>query len=317
MELAMPGRRPLRDTLVFEPGERVLLAIVLGMQLMAFLSATALQREVHWLSFLIIYLAALGLIMVGAYIRGVKNKPRLALAVSAVGFFMAFPAAFSVFSYSLLPLTNPMVDAQLTEIGRWFGYDWKTFFLAMMDYPQIMRFLGIVYHSAFPQMLIAIVTMSLYNRPVQLHRLLFVGMIALLPTIALWWIWPSVGYVGVLPYTKEALAEFGYYFGPDRGGLLTRLLQEGPGVITRSVITGVVGFPSYHIVMALIVTWYMRGTILFIPVLLLNLAMIPATLLHGGHHLVDLVGGLAVFVVVAWIACKVIPKPPQHRSAAG
>ena len=107
------------------------------------------------------------------------------------------------------------------------------------------------------------------------------------------------------------MAENGFRFKVNYGELLTRLLQEGPGRITPAVITGVVGFPSYHTVMALMVTWYCRRTILFVPILLVNLAMIPATLLHGGHHLIDLVGGLVVFSIGVQIANRLI-KPDGH-----
>lgn len=287
-----------------------MLGLVIGIQVLAILSAFVLQREVDWPSFILRYLAALGLIGVGLYIRSAKDKARLGLAISGIGFFTAFPAACAVFIYSLMPLQNPMIDPQLTVIGHWFGYDWRTFLLSMMDYPSISRLLGTVYHSAIPQMLITVLVLSAYGHAVQLHRFLFVGMVALLVTVAIWWAWPSVGYVGVLPYTREELLEIGFSYGPDRGGLLTRLLQEGPGVITPKVITGVVGFPSYHIIMALIVVWYIRGTLLFYPGLVLNLLMIPATLLHGGHHLVDLAGGLAVFAAVAVLARRLIPQRP-------
>jgi hypothetical protein len=307
-----PEVQTWRESFNITSAERLLLGIVLGIQGLAFLSAFALQREVDWIAFLVRYFSALGLIAIGVYIRGAKAKPRLGMAISGIGFFTAFPAASSVFIYTLMPLQNPIIDPQLTAIGHWFGYDWRTFLLAMLDYPELSHGLAWIYHSAIPQMLGAIVLLSIYGMAVQLHRFLFVGMISLLVTIAIWWAWPSVGYVGVLPYTKEQLLEMiGYSYGADRGGLLTRLLQEGPGIITPKVITGVVGFPSYHIVMAMMVTWYIRGTLFLMPVLLVNLAMVPATLLHGGHHLVDLLGGLVVFIGVALVAARLIPHDPR------
>lgn len=309
MVAVSPEAQSWRGSLILAPAEKILLGIVLGTQLMAFLSAFLLDREVDWLAFLVRYLGAVGLIAVGIYIRTVKGKPRLGLSVSGIGFFTAFPAACAVFIYTLLPLPNPIVDPQLTAIGHWFGYDWRSFLLAMLDYPTISQLLGIVYHSVLPLMMGVVLLLAVCRQTTQLHRFLFVGMITLLVTIALWWLWPSVGYVGVLPYTKEQLAEMiGYSYGPDHGGLLTRLLQQGPGLITPRVIIGVVGFPSYHIVMAAMVAWYVRRTILFLPFLLASLAMVPATLLHGGHHLVDIFGGLAVFAVVAWIAARLIPE---------
>ena len=64
-------------------------------------------------------------------------------------------------------------------------------------------------------------------------------------------------------------------------------------------------------IMALMVVWFTRGTLAFLPAALVNTAMIPATLSHGGHHLVDLFGGLAVFALGVWIANRLI-RPEQQ-----
>ena len=295
--------------------ERLVLWVTLAAQLLALVAAFVLQREVHWLSFILPYVASLGWVWLGYYIRSTKGKPRLGLALSGLGYMLAFPSAFSVFVYTLLPLTNPMVDLQLTQIGHWFGYDWRTFLIAMVDFPTVSRILGIIYHSALPQMMLTVLVLASYGLGTQLFRYLFVGMVTLVLTTAIWWVWPSVGYVGVLPYSDEQLRAIGYTFGPDRGGLLTRLLTEGPGVITPAVITGVVGFPSYHTVITLLVMWYLRGTFLFWPLLPVNILMIPATLLHGGHHIADLAGGLAVFASVVVLAHRLMPQPKGAADA--
>ena len=44
-------------------------------------------------------------------------------------------------------------------------------------------------------------------------------------------------------------------------------------------------------IMALMVVWFSRGTFAFLPLTAVNTAMVPATLTHGGHHLVDLLAG--------------------------
>jgi membrane-associated phospholipid phosphatase len=92
------------------------------------------------------------------------------------------------------------------------------------------------------------------------------------------------------------------------------LVQFGPAVIDPAHVTGVVAFPSYHMIMALLAFWYARRTPLAPLFVLTGLGMVPATLSHGGHHLVDLIGGTIVFAASALLACRLFPAeyPPQR-----
>lgn len=303
-------RKGWREAVQLLPAERFILTIVLASGVLAVLFALALHRSVNWPPFIVGFAASLGLLAVGAYIRGAKAAPRIALAVIAVATFAGFTAGSSVLIYTLLPLPNPMVDDQLTRLGHAIGYDWQALVLAMSAWPSVTRALGIVYQSALPQLLLTICVLAAYGRAVALHRFLLVGILTLVVCVAVWWAWPSVGYVGVLPLSDAEMKAAGLIYPQDYGGYLTRLLMQGPARITPEVITGVVGFPSYHTVMACLVVFYLWRTLLFIPALLFNMAMLVATLVHGGHHLIDVIGGLAVFALGVWLAHRLIRPQP-------
>ncbi|MFZ1513018.1 MAG: phosphatase PAP2 family protein [Tabrizicola sp.] len=303
-------RKGWREAVQLLPAERFILTIVLASGVLAVLFALALHRSVNWPPFIVGFAASLGLLAVGAYIRGAKAAPRIALAVIAVATFAGFTAGSSVLIYTLLPLPNPMVDDQLARLGHAIGYDWQALVLAMSAWPSVTRALGIVYQSALPQLLLTICVLAAYGRAVALHRFLLVGMLTLVVCVAVWWAWPSVGYVGVLPLSDAEMKAAGLIYPQDYGGYLTRLLMQGPARITPEVITGVVGFPSYHTVMACLVVFYLWRTLLFIPALLFNMAMLVATLVHGGHHLIDVIGGLAVFALGVWLAHRLIRPQP-------
>lgn len=299
-------RKSWREAVHLLPAERFILSVVLATGVLAVLVALVLQRSVNWPPFLVGYAASLGLLAVGAYIRGAKAAPRIALAVIGAATFAGFTAGSSVLIYALLPLPNPMVDDQLARIGHAMGYDWQALVLAMTAWPSITLALGYVYQSALPQIALTICTLAFYGRAAALHRFLLVGMLTLAVCVAIWWAWPSVGYIGTLPLSDTEMRAAGLIYPQDYGAYLTRLLQEGPGRITPEVVTGVVGFPSYHTVMACMVVWYLRQTVLVLPALVVNLAMLFATLVHGGHHLVDVLGGIAVFAVGVWAANRLI-----------
>ncbi|GAA2819015.1 PAP2 superfamily protein [Aminobacter aminovorans] len=71
-------------------------------------------------------------------------------------------------------------------------------------------------------------------------------------------------------------------------------------------VTGLIGFPSFHTVlglMALIVVWPYRIVRYF--VLVLNVFLAPAILIHGGHNLVDMIAGV-VITLAAWCVALAI-----------
>ena len=80
----------------------------------------------------------------------------------------------------------------------------------------------------------------------------------------------------------------------DRVLPICRYLGIAPPVIGQEHLMGLIAFPSMHTVMALMTTLFARGTRLFWPLVLINLLMIPAILLQGGHHVVDVLGGTAL-----------------------
>ena len=76
------------------------------------------------------------------------------------------------------------------------------------------------------------------------------------------------------------------------------LLRDGPGYITPGRLHGsLIGFPSYHCALALILTWYALAIPrLFWPLLVVNAVVLLSTPVQGGHHLMDV---LAAFPVAA------------------
>jgi membrane-associated phospholipid phosphatase len=56
-----------------------------------------------------------------------------------------------------------------------------------------------------------------------------------------------------------------------------------------------VTFPSGHTVLAIIMTYAVRGSLLtLIPALAVNATMLVSTIPHGGHHLIDLIAGAVI-----------------------
>jgi hypothetical protein len=133
-------------------------------------------------------------------------------------------------------------------------------------------------------------------------------------TVTIWWIWPTIGPAGFQELPNHVHEATNLYSRPGYGTHLKELIKLGPAVITPDVIIGIIAFPSYHMIMACLVAWYSYRTILFYPAIIASAGMVPATLSHGGHHLIDLFAGVIVFVLGAWVSARLIRHPGPGRA---
>lgn len=280
---------PLSPTVRFVlPAERWLLAINSLIGLAAILVIISMDRDIQPASFLIGFLATLALVGVGGYIRARKDSPRLALGLIGFALYMSFIVVSGLFIFALLPLPHPLYDNRLIAIDATLGYHWRGFVLWLADFPLISLALAYLYGNSLLQLLLVIFVLAWYSKPTALHRFLLTGMVTMMVTVSIWWFWPTVGPSAFQDIPDQVQKAPNLVFHPGYGAQLKELVEQGPAVITPDVIIGIIAFPSYHMIMACMVAWYSYRTILFYPAIIAGLGMIPATLSHGGHHLIDL-----------------------------
>ena len=132
--------------------------------------------------------------------------------------------------------------------------------------------------------------------------------------IGFWTIFPSFGAISVYDLPPALVAHTPLALDPQYAHELEQLLANGPGFITPAHLKGLIGFPSFHAVLALLVTWYVRD-LKYVrwPVLGLNLVILIATPIQGGHHVIDVVAGFAVAALSVVLAEKVMALAARGR----
>ncbi|GHC47329.1 hypothetical protein GCM10007315_06380 [Gemmobacter tilapiae] len=291
---------------LLRPAEWLLFGLVVALGLGSVALALTQGRQVAWSEFALGILAALGMIVLGVYARRYKASPRLGLCAIGVGLFMSFCAFAAIFIFSLFPLPHPLVDSGLMAVDAQLGYDWGGFVRGLAEYPALGIALGRIYDTALVQVALLIVILGLMGRETDLHRMLLVGMAALGLAVGCWWLWPSIGPAAYIQIAAETAARIHLVVDSEYGAKLVQLVERGPDRIGPDTIIGVVAFPSYHMVMALLVAWYSYRTMFFGLFALASLAMIPATLSHGGHHLVDVLAAVVLFLFCEIVARRMI-----------
>jgi len=249
-------------------------------------------------AFLYIGLLA-ALLMAGAHFyRAVRPDPRIAAMLFGAGFLCIFSCEASILNYLLLTKAGPRIDLALAGLDRALGFDWPAAMRWMGHHPNLNAIAFLAYSSMLPQVALAIIVMAGID-PERVYRACMALAVAALLCIAIWAFAPSFGAFSV--YAPPA-AQLDVALDSAYAQELMRLLRDGPGLISPRDAKGLIGFPSYHAAMALLVAWYLRDVkILRWFVLALNIAVLLATPVQGGHHAIDVlaafpVAGLSIFV---------------------
>lgn len=245
----------------------------------------------------IILTSSVGIILLGLFYRQIRCEENIANTLIMTAGFILFTMVASVFNYMLLPLYFPRIDDFWIQFDGFLGYHWPSLVAYFSDHPASSRLLKLVYFSSMPQLILMVLLLGLSGHSQRLAHFFITGISAAALSIAIWAFFPTFGTSVAWDIPPDVASKAGLAVTPFYAAELIRLSKEGVDYLSPSNILGLIGFPSFHAVMAamaVVFSWSIKKIRLLM--LILNILMIPALLLHGGHHLSDLFGGIIVFV---------------------
>lgn len=247
------------------------------------------------MGYLKLALMSAGLFAGAAFYSTRRPDPRLAAMLFGAGFLCAFSASASVLNYFLITVAGTPIDPLLVQADRMLGFDWYKTMIAMASYPLLNEVFFRVYNMVLPQMAILLVILAWTGRVEQVYRYCLAVGIGALIAIAIWAAFPSLGAKSLHTLPAWVEARLSLSVTTQYGRDLLALMQNGPGYITPSDLRGLIAFPSYHGVLALLLIWFARPIRwLFWPFLVINSVVLISTPIQGGHHLVDVLAALPV-----------------------
>ncbi|MBD8688989.1 MULTISPECIES: phosphatase PAP2 family protein [unclassified Rhizobium] len=296
----------------FLPAERFFAFVIVIIALADLTLINVRGIAVDWLGYALPAFAALAMIAGGQYYRIHRGEERIALALIASGLFIIFTLVASVFNYMLLPITAAPGDVLLANVDSLFGYKWPEAVAFVAEWPAFSRTLYYVYFSSLPQLAFVVLLLGFSGKADALWHFLLTGVLGVAGCIAIWFAFPTFGPSTLFVLSPDLLSRIELGVTPQYGEELLRLSREGPTYISPANVLGLIGFPSFHTVMACMsVVFLARFRWVFPFALCLNAMMVPAILVHGGHHLSDVVGGIAMFAVVYLLGGKLVARLAQ------
>ena len=295
--------------MIFLPIEKLIFTIITAL----------LVFDVFWIYQKSIYLdvggyffsAIMGLIplALGQFYRLRGREAGLGDVLTASGLYILFTIAASVFNYMFLPISFEPIDEMLMRADNALGHSWPDIVTWISQYPLVGTALHYVYLTSLPQLLVTIIVLGFTGKQRALNWFLLTGSIGALLSICFWIFFPTFGAKAYHDLTPEVVAAIPLAVDPAYGQELMRLGREGVAYLSPRNILGLIGFPSFHIFMALMSVFFVPRHTFFIAVFgTLNALMLPAVLIQGGHHLVDIFGGMICFAITLPISRYIVER---------
>ena len=253
------------------------------------------------------YIGAILTLMFAAAVILRERWPNLSRALFSWLLVMLLIKTGVMLNYLGARAAFPLIDAWLHRADVALGFNWMAHVARVNSHPQIISLLAFVYKQISPVLLLTFFILAAMRDARRLHEyisLLFMTLMVVnicsifLPaTGAYAFLHPSADMTGNMP--------------PDIAGRhsLIDFMALRTGEMTSAAfdkVTGIVTFPSFHAIAALLTTWVLRDRkIFFWPFAIFNLISLVSAISIGGHYLTDLIGGavtlgLSIIAYRAW-----------------
>jgi membrane-associated phospholipid phosphatase len=209
------------------------------------------------------------------------------------------------------------MDDNLARVDAALGFNWLSFLAAANSEPWLGTMLVAAYHSLgvqLPALGLILVTLRREERLLE-----FIGLFAftfLLTAMGMALV-PAAGAYAYFNPRPELFESFTRHAGMWHYAELMKLRSGEPFVFLADNVRGMVTFPSFHTVLGIIIAYALRGfRWLFAPVAILNAVMIVSTLPEGGHHLVDVLAGIAIALIGLTLVRTLERAPLREKEAS-
>jgi membrane-associated phospholipid phosphatase len=272
---------------------------------------TAFQLDV--MSFWPVALSGLLFLALSWFYSYARTEPSIVAFSNAALVLVLFSCAGELLNYLCLYVHRPLIDAELIDIDRFIGFDWMSYVSFVKADPVISFLLTAAYLSTQMQMICTLALCAWHQKFYEITHFMLAFILAALITIAVSALYPSGGALYYY-YMHDAL-KLPYQFAISYDEV-QQLIDLHKGIIpplSFDHMIGLIGCPSFHTVMSLLIVYALRQirVIRFIA-LGLNIIVLLSVPADGGHNFVDLIGGAVVTYLALWLASVLLQSPQRH-----
>lgn len=249
-----------------------------------------------------------------------RAMPRPAIVADTMLLFVIANIGLLPITYLVMRFNLPLADGWLMATDRAVGFDWVGFVKAVDGSPALSSIVTVAYSSFGPQLFLLPAFFALLRDPSRGGAMVLAYcLIVLAASLTSIWFPAKGAFVGYAldgSQLHNLSAHYGYAFLQE----FDALRSEAPFVMALDRIEGLLTFPSVHAAVAVLCTWAALGSrILWLPVLILNMAMLVSAISNGGHYLIDLPAGGLLAALAITAATHILPtsigaaRRDEHR----
>jgi membrane-associated phospholipid phosphatase len=218
--------------------------------------------------------------------------------------------AATVMGLAALRLDIPLIDPTLARADASIGLTSPAFLSWLARHPLVVHVLGLFYVSAAPAVFVAIPLLMLTRQTWRLWEFAFTFAVTVLATTLIATLFPAIGAVVFYEIDPTILA----HLPAGAGRLYVPTFEAFRSGAMRTIdldhLEGVVTFPSYHAVMALLIAYAWRRLPGASLVAAWSALVIVSAVPIGGHYFIDLIAGGAL-----WAAATAAAKALRAASS--
>lgn len=218
-------------------------------------------------------------------------RPQHVIAEGALysGLWVIYPIFGARLTYLANSLGYPLQDKTFDALDAALGFRWIDWVEFVSSHRFLEKVQGFAYESYIWQPAVSIAIFAIWGPRGRNRELLTSVLVALLATIAISMFLPAIGPADTHGFTTPQ-------------GSIIRALRSGSA--TSLAYVGIVSFPSFHTVMAILFAVAHRDNWWSFPIfLILNVLMLIAIPYSGNHYLTDVIGG-AVIAACSFIGTR-------------
>ncbi|WP_298284221.1 phosphatase PAP2 family protein [Novosphingobium sp.] len=246
-------------------------------------------------------LAFLAATLVGVQFHYTRNRPdaRIAATCGILAMLIAACLLAAIISHTSLRFGSPHIDSALSAADLALGIRAPAIVLAFADYPAFAALLSVIYSSAMPVCIVLGLALAVLGREAKAWEFGFCFTFCLVLAAIVSIGFPALG--STVYHGIEGVAGLPSDAGNFHMATVDYYRNDPAAIFDLAKVQGIVTFPSFHMVMALLVPYALRGTGLpgWIAMVWAVLVTISSVVI-GGHYVVDLLGGAMTWAASAW-----------------